>query len=179
MASVDSPEQRERALELGWKTFRVRAPGEPVLPGEFVCPKGTEAERRLLCVQCGACRGGRYTGQATPVTQAHGLPALRRQFAANPRRHLLPLPLGGREQVNGLRMLEASREEAIPNVELIEVPPRPLEHLAGVPVEEGGLRLELRPLGRPRSRPSRELAADLLPAQEKPDRRKSARPRGE
>jgi hypothetical protein len=93
MASVDSPGQRERALALGWKTFRVRAEGEPVLPGEFICPKGVEAERRLLCVQCGACRGGRYTGQATPVTQVHGLPALRRHFAADPRRQLLPLPV--------------------------------------------------------------------------------------
>jgi hypothetical protein len=58
-------------------------------------PKGVEADRRPLCVQCGACRGGRYTGQATPVTQVHGLPALRRHFAADTRRHLLPLPLLG------------------------------------------------------------------------------------
>jgi hypothetical protein len=78
---------------LGWKTLRVRAAGEPVPPGELVSPKGAEAGRRLLSVQCGACRGGRYTGQATPVTQVPGLPALRRHFAADPRRHLVPPPV--------------------------------------------------------------------------------------
>jgi hypothetical protein len=91
MASVDSPEQRERALALGWKTFRVRGPDEPVLPGEFVCPKGGETGRRLLCIQCGACHGGEYTGQATPVTQVHGLPTLKRHFADNPRRFAVSL----------------------------------------------------------------------------------------
>jgi hypothetical protein len=97
MASVDSPAQRERALALGWKTFRVRAAEEPALAGEFVCPKGAEASRRLLCIQCGACRGGAYTGQATPVTMVHGLPALRRHFAEDPRRFTLALPLVGEE----------------------------------------------------------------------------------
>jgi hypothetical protein len=95
MASVDSPAQRERALALGWKTFRTRTEEEPVLPGEFICPKSAEAGRRLLCLQCGACNGGVYTGQATPVTVLHGLPSLRRHFADDPRRFALSLPMVG------------------------------------------------------------------------------------
>jgi hypothetical protein len=46
-----------------------------------------------LSAQCAADYGGWYTGQATPVTQVHGQPALRRHFAADRRRYLLPLPL--------------------------------------------------------------------------------------
>jgi hypothetical protein len=93
MASVDSPVQRARALALGWKTFRIRLPDEPVLPGEFICPKGEEADQRLLCVQCGACRGGTWTGQATPVTVLHGPPARRRHFAQDTRRFAVSLPV--------------------------------------------------------------------------------------
>ncbi len=96
MASVDSPEQRERALALGWKTFRIRTQDEPMLPGEFVCPKSAEAGRRLLCIQCGACQGGDWTGQATPATIVHGLPALQARFAADARRFALSLPVLGR-----------------------------------------------------------------------------------
>jgi hypothetical protein len=94
MASVDSPQQRARALALGWKTFRVRTHDEPVLPGEFVCPKSPEAGRRLLCIQCGACTGGVWTGQATPVTTLHGH-ASRQRFAEHPRRFAVSLPVLG------------------------------------------------------------------------------------
>lgn len=94
MASVDSPEQREAALSLGWKTFRVRTHDEPLLPGEFVCPKSEEAGHRLFCLQCGACSGGVWRGEATPACGLHsGLPHQRRHFAEDPRRFLTPLPL--------------------------------------------------------------------------------------
>ncbi len=96
MASVDSPPQRQRALALGWKTFRVRTADEPVLAGEFVCPKSAEAGHRLLCIPCGACCGGEWTGQATPVTVLHGvLPHLRERFAADQRRFAVSLPVIG------------------------------------------------------------------------------------
>jgi hypothetical protein len=72
MASVDTPEQFEQARSLGWHTFRIRLPGEPLLAGEFVCPKSAEGGRRLLCIQCGACKGGAWSGQATPAIVVHG-----------------------------------------------------------------------------------------------------------
>src|SRR5262245_35707738 len=92
MASVDSEVQRAHALALGWRTFRVRTADEPVLPDEFVCPKSEEAGHPLLCVQCGACGGGIYAGQATPVTLLHGHPT-RRRFAEDPRRFAVSLPV--------------------------------------------------------------------------------------
>ena len=92
MASVDSPEQREAAIALGFKPFRVRSDIEPLEPGEFVCPKSEEAGRALTCDRCKACHGGIYRGQASPTVRVHaGLAALNTRFAGNPRRFALPL----------------------------------------------------------------------------------------
>ncbi len=72
MASVDTPAEFREARALGWKTFRVRLPEEPLLEGEFICPKSAEGGYRLTCLQCGACKGGAWSGQATPAVVAHG-----------------------------------------------------------------------------------------------------------
>ncbi len=76
MASVETPEQLQEARVLGWRTYRVRLSEEPLLEDEFVCPKSDEYEaehgHRLMCVQCNACRGGEWAGQATPATIVHG-----------------------------------------------------------------------------------------------------------
>jgi hypothetical protein len=71
MASVDSPEERETACGLGWRTFRVRGRNDPILAGEFVCPAANEAGKRLTCIECNACSGG-DAGKASPVIIAHG-----------------------------------------------------------------------------------------------------------
>jgi hypothetical protein len=71
MASTESPLDTHRARALGWKTFRVRMPEDQLMPSEFWCPKDRD-EDRLTCEECGACRGGMFTGQKTPSTRAHG-----------------------------------------------------------------------------------------------------------
>src|SRR5262249_47739871 len=47
MASCDSVEDRRQALALGYRTFRVRLPEEPLEAGEFACPASQEAGYRL------------------------------------------------------------------------------------------------------------------------------------
>jgi hypothetical protein len=76
MASVESEADFHGARAMGWKPFRVRLPGEPLLAGEFLCPKSDEYEAahgyRLRCLDCMACRGGEWAGEATPAVIAHG-----------------------------------------------------------------------------------------------------------
>ncbi len=84
MASVETPEQLQEARALGWRTYRVRLSEEPLLDNEFLCPKSDEFEEehgyRLQCIQCGACSGGEFSGQATPVTIVHGSPLMLHNF---------------------------------------------------------------------------------------------------
>jgi hypothetical protein len=99
MASVDSPEEFRRARALGWRTFRTRLPEEPLLAGEFVCPKSAEAGHRLLCIQCRACDGGRWDGRGTPAIIAHGSFGRRQNY----RRFRLSLALDGEAPNTGAR----------------------------------------------------------------------------
>lgn len=83
MASVDSPEEREEAMELGWRTFRTRLrsfgrPRESVGLGEIVCP-AEEGNRRTTCLKCRLCdgvhswvKGGDFRRDIT--IEAHGHP---------------------------------------------------------------------------------------------------------
>ena len=57
MASVDSPDELREAWRMGWRTFRVRGIGEPILRGEFECPASELAGKRLQCDSCLACKG--------------------------------------------------------------------------------------------------------------------------
>jgi len=68
MASCDSEEEYELAKELGWKTFRVKQPDDPVLKGETVCPASDEAGKKMQCITCGLCRGVKDV-----VINAHGM----------------------------------------------------------------------------------------------------------
>lgn len=62
MASVDSPEEREQAKALGFRTFRVRRAAEdPLLPGEISCPASAEAGHRTTCDRCMLCNGNQPT----------------------------------------------------------------------------------------------------------------------
>ena len=57
MASTSSVEETQQAQKMGWRTFRIRKPGEPLMANEFECPASTEAGARLDCDRCGACNG--------------------------------------------------------------------------------------------------------------------------
>lgn len=73
MASVDSEAERLSAAKQGWRTFRVRSPGEPVQLGEFVCPASDEADNARSCSACKACDGASPgTRKASPVIIVHG-----------------------------------------------------------------------------------------------------------
>lgn len=58
MASVDTPAEMERANAMGWRTFRVRTPDEPLTPTERVCPASEERGKIAQCQTCMACHGG-------------------------------------------------------------------------------------------------------------------------
>ena len=59
MASVDSAQEGAEARALGWRTFRVRKQGEPLVRGEIACPASEEAGYGRTCTTCGACDGAR------------------------------------------------------------------------------------------------------------------------
>jgi hypothetical protein len=73
MASVGSVAELFQAWLMGWRTFRTKQPGEPVLPGEIVCPGSKEAGKRKQCIDCGACNGSRGTNdrRVSVVTDLH------------------------------------------------------------------------------------------------------------
>jgi hypothetical protein len=74
MASCETVEDRRLALEMGYRTFRVRLPEEPVDDGEFVCPASEEAGKRRTCAECKACSGSKSGGaNVSPVIIVHGL----------------------------------------------------------------------------------------------------------
>ena len=78
MASVDSPEERDLAQARGWRTFRVRRPGDPHLPTETACPAESG---KVTCLDCLTCRGTSGAFGSTPgiVIDVHGHG--RRKFA--------------------------------------------------------------------------------------------------
>ena len=73
MASADSAADAIDAGWLGWRTFRVRSPGEELaMTGEFTCPASAEAGYRLTCERCQACDGQPRKGKASVVINGHG-----------------------------------------------------------------------------------------------------------
>jgi hypothetical protein len=57
MASVESVDDARRAHAAGWRTFRVKLPGAPLLDHEITCPASIEAGARTTCYDCGLCNG--------------------------------------------------------------------------------------------------------------------------
>jgi len=57
MASVDSPFERSEAALMGFRTFRVRTPGQPLEAYERPCPASKEANYKTSCALCRACGG--------------------------------------------------------------------------------------------------------------------------
>lgn len=72
MASADSERDRDLAKALGWRTFRVRAMGAPILDREVTCPASKEAGAKTMCADCRACGGLSSKAKADIVIAAHG-----------------------------------------------------------------------------------------------------------
>lgn len=83
MASVDSPQERDEAHDLGWRTFRVVEPGTWGARGEALCAASEHAINKLQCIQCGLCsgHGGRGTGDI--FIHAHGSAGVMRAYRQN------------------------------------------------------------------------------------------------
>lgn len=71
MASVETEEGYHLAKEAGWRTFRVRQEGQPILQGESMCPASDEAGKKLQCITCGRCNGTQ-SKKRDVVIIAHG-----------------------------------------------------------------------------------------------------------
>ena len=93
MASVESPSQAREAHAMGWRTFRVRHPSEPLLPGETVCPASEEGGRKATCDTCGLCDGSRgpTDTRASVAIIAHGPTGAVPRFERMRARMLLPV----------------------------------------------------------------------------------------
>jgi hypothetical protein len=57
MASADSPQDRELANQLGYRTFRVRRNDELLMTGEVNCPATKEGGNKSTCISCNLCNG--------------------------------------------------------------------------------------------------------------------------
>lgn len=75
MASCDTPGEALQARALGWRPFRVRTEGAPLMDGEFECPASAAGGHRMDCARCGACWGADDTAtRAFPGIAVHGAP---------------------------------------------------------------------------------------------------------
>ena len=73
MASTDTVTETLLARKMGWRTFRTRLPGEPLLPFEFDCPKSELSGHRLTCEECKACWGADdVLTRASASIEVHG-----------------------------------------------------------------------------------------------------------
>jgi hypothetical protein len=78
MASTDSREETQQAIGNGWRTFRIRLPGELPILGEIDCPASAESGHRLQCQDCMVCNGcgpNNTPGRVSVSIVAHGIGA--------------------------------------------------------------------------------------------------------
>ena len=59
MASVHDATERAEARARGYRTFRVSASADDILPGEILCPASKEAGELTQCADCNLCDGSR------------------------------------------------------------------------------------------------------------------------
>lgn len=75
MASVESDQQAQDAMRLGWRPFLALPGDEPVPEHAFLCPAERE-DYPLQCMDCGACAGtkmgGRRAAAVYPYVPMHG-----------------------------------------------------------------------------------------------------------
>lgn len=74
MASVESAESAIQLQRRGWRTFRVKSPGAPLLPTECGCPAAQENGARVTCAECGLCNGAASAARSVAIN-AHGSPS--------------------------------------------------------------------------------------------------------
>lgn len=85
MASVDDVRECHEAGLRGWRTFRIRRPGEPLLAGaEFICPASDEAGHRTTCQRCQLCRGEASPARSVAIL-VHGKPSNLKAFGLDVR----------------------------------------------------------------------------------------------
>lgn len=71
MASCDTSEDFAEATAAGWRTFRVRSGGEPIMAGEIMCPASAEGGHRTQCADCLLCAGAEKTARNIAIMD-HG-----------------------------------------------------------------------------------------------------------
>ena len=72
MASVETETEKEKAIMMGWRTFRTRLEKECLLDNEFCCPASNEGGRKVDCTQCRACSGLSSKTKKMASIIAHG-----------------------------------------------------------------------------------------------------------
>ena len=72
MASVHSAAEQAEAEALGWRTFRVRPVGAPLLKTEVSCPASKESGYLTGCATCTLCTGARRPSAASVSIIDHG-----------------------------------------------------------------------------------------------------------
>ena len=72
MASADTPEERDLARSMGYRTFTVRLASDALADRESVCPASTEAGKKVTCAQCGMCNGAAPGRRGSIAIIAHG-----------------------------------------------------------------------------------------------------------
>lgn len=72
MASADTPQERDTARALGYRTFTVRLSSDSLGPRESVCPASEEAGKKITCIQCGLCNGAASGRKGSIAIIAHG-----------------------------------------------------------------------------------------------------------
>ena len=78
MASVETEEERQKALDLGYRYYRVKDKNDPtpLRKGEAYCPyeltKNDTTKRKIQCKTCGLCSGVEGIGKANIVINVHG-----------------------------------------------------------------------------------------------------------
>jgi hypothetical protein len=113
MASCETVADRHLALRLGYRTFRVRLPEQPLDAGEFVCPASEEGGGAAdLCGVPGLC-GGRGRPGRQPVRRRPRVPLRPLQGAALPR---LPRQAPARAQAANLPAVEAHLPACCPTL---------------------------------------------------------------
>lgn len=73
MASVDTEAEAAEAAASGWRYFRVRPEGAPLIAGEIDCP----SKKGVSCVDCGLCGGNQRKAKSISI-EVHG--ATKRNF---------------------------------------------------------------------------------------------------
>ena len=71
MASVDSEEEYHLAKDKGYRTFRVKAFEDRILPNEIVCPASEEMGKKVQCINCKLCSGNTIKAKDI-VINVHG-----------------------------------------------------------------------------------------------------------